>query len=70
MTFLQKHHENKKLINSYMAFLEECTGFESRLRLITEIGRLHEQNKAIEKMTYQDTKQDIHDYTITVNALL
>lgn len=52
-----------------MAYLEECTTFEQRLNLSAEIGRLHDQNKAIDRMPFTDLKEDIHDYTIQVKSI-
>lgn len=70
MTHLHKHKENTKLILRYMAFLDECKTLDSRLKLITEIGRLNEQNKAIDKMPLEETKQNIVEYTIEVTAII
>lgn len=68
MTYQQKYKENKKFLQLYVDFLPECTTYDERLKLSTEIGRLNEQNKQIEKMEFADTKKDISDYTIEVNA--
>lgn len=70
MTFLKKHRNNAKQIQLYMSFLEEVKDFDSRLKLITEIGRLHTQNKQIDKMSYEETKRNINDYTIEITAIL
>lgn len=70
MTYLKKHRNNIKQIRLYMSFLEECTDFDSRLKLITEIGRLNQQNQAIDQMSYEETKRNINDYTIEITAIL
>ena len=70
MNYQSKYNENKRLLAGYVPFLEECTSFDDKLKLSAEIGRLHEQNKQIEKMEYQHTKKDISDSVLAVNALL
>lgn len=70
MTFLQKHKENQKLIQNYMDYLPECTDYNSRLKLCTEIARLNAQNNAIDKMSFEQAKQDTHEYTIEVKAII
>lgn len=52
-----------------MAFLEEVEDFDSRLKLITEIGRLNTQNNQIDKMSFEDIQQDCNDYTVEVSAV-
>lgn len=69
MTYEQKLRENKRLLESFVAFLSECTSYEQRLKLSSEIGRLNDQNKQIEKMEYQDTKKDISDYKVEVTCI-
>ncbi|MCH4824275.1 hypothetical protein ML462_13955 [Gramella lutea] len=69
MTYEQKLRENKRLLENYVAFLSECTTYEDRLKLSSEIGRLNDQNKQIEKMEYQYTKKDISDTKIETNAI-
>jgi len=54
----------------YAAYLEECTNLESTIKLSTEIGRLNEQNKVIDKMNFEAVKLDIHDYQIEVPGVL
>ena len=70
MTFRNKYNENKRLLRGYVDFLPECTTYEDILKLSTEIGRLNEQNKAIEKMGFAYTKKDISDYELQLNAVL
>jgi len=70
MTYQQKLRENNRLLENYVAFLPECTTYEQRLKLSSEIGRLNDQNKQIEQMEYQYTKKDISDSKINVNAML
>lgn len=70
MTYKQKYNENKKLIKNYIKCLDYCKDFDSRLKLITEIGRLNQQNKAIEKMTFEEVKRDSNDYIVEVNAII
>lgn len=70
MTFQQKYSQNKRLLQSYANYLEECTSLDDKIKLSTEIGRLSQQNKRIDKMPLEDTRRDINDYTIQVNALL
>jgi hypothetical protein len=70
MTYQAKYNENKRLLQGYVAFLPECTTYEDILKLSTEIGRLNEQNKAIEKMGFAYTKKDISDYQLELNAVL
>ena len=70
MNHLSKYRENNRLITNYIAYLDECTEYGDRLKLCAEIGRLQNQNERIEKMPYQDTRNDIYDWTIQTNALL
>lgn len=70
MTYAAKYRENRRLLENYVNFLEECTSFEQKLKLSSEIGRLSHQNRHIEKMKFAHTKKDISDYTIEVNAVL
>lgn len=70
MTYQTKYNENKRLLGLYVNFLPECTTYDDRLKLSTEIGRLNEQNKAIEKMGFAYTKKDISDYELELNAIL
>jgi len=70
MTSQSKHHENKRLLKEYVSFLEECTTYDQKLKLSSEIGRLNSQNKRIEKMSFEDIQIDISNYTIEVNAQL
>lgn len=67
MTWEEKFSENKILIALYDAFLPECSTYESRIDLMTEIGRLHTQNKRIEKMSVIQFKNDSHDHVIQMN---
>lgn len=70
MTYRNKYNQNKRLLRLYVDFLPECTTYEDRLKLSTEIGRLNEQNKVIEKMGFAYTKKDISDYELELNAVL
>lgn len=70
MTHAKKHKENTKLLANYVAFLDECTDYDQRLKLCTEIARLNTQNNAIDKMSFEQAKQDSYEYTIEVNAIL
>ena len=58
------------MLKLYIDFLPECTTYDDKLKLSTEIGRLNEQNKAIEKMGFAYTKKDISDYNLQLNAVL
>lgn len=69
MTYEQKLRENKRLLERFVAFLSECTTYDERLKLSSEIGRLNDQNKQIEKMEYQETKKDMNDSILEVNAI-
>ena len=63
MNWKQKYSENKKLITLYDDFLmTTAVAFGDRLRLITEIARLHEQNKKIEQMTVAKFHKNTNDY--------
>ena len=70
MTYEAKYKENKRLLAAFVEYLEHCPTYEQKLKLSTEIGRLNRQNQRIEKMEFADTKKDISDYTVTVNAIL
>ena len=70
MTYRQKLRENKRLLEGFVNFLPECTTYEQRLKLSSEIGRLNDQNKQIEQMEYQHTKKDISDSKLEINAML
>lgn len=69
MIWSAKYRENSRLLRNYLAFLEECPNCESRLKLCEEITRLNQQNKAIEKMTFEEVKRDCNDYTVEVSAI-
>lgn len=67
MTWKQKYNENKKLIKLYDDFLVAVSvSFDDRLKLVTEIGRLNEQNKMIEQMPVARFHQDTNDYTFKI----
>lgn len=51
-----------------MAFLPECRKYDDRLKLITEIGRLHNQNKQINMMSVKQFLQDMGDHIIQMNG--
>lgn len=70
MNYLRKHHENKRLLRNYVAFLNECTDHDSKLKLCTEITRLNEENKDIEKMAFEEARRQINTTLKHVNALL
>lgn len=70
MTYQSKYRENNHFIKRYMDFLPEVDNYDDRLKLIVEIARLQEQNKAIDKMTYEESKRPIHQYTLKTTALL
>lgn len=70
MNHLHKYNENKRLLHNYVAFLDECKDYHSRLKLCAEIARLNQQNKAIEKMSFKDAKSKITEYIYYVNAIL
>lgn len=70
MTFRQKYKENQKLMQAYDSFLPEVDNYDDRLRLMTEIGRLHKQNKEIEQMPFSEVKNDILEYNIEVKSTL
>lgn len=70
MTYVRKHKENTRLIAGYMAFLSECSTYDQRLKLISEIARLHHQNKQIEQMEYQEVKKEMLVYFIKINSEL
>lgn len=57
MTYADKHKENTRLIAGFLAFLSECSTYDQRLKLICEIARLHQQNKEIEQMKFQETQK-------------
>lgn len=70
MTFQSKYRENKRLIERYVNYLEECTSFGQKLKLSGEIGRLSRQNEQINKMEYSETREEMHDYSIIENSSL
>lgn len=70
MTYARKHKENTRLIAGYMAFLSECSTYDQRLKLISEIARLHHQNQQIKQMEYQEVQKPITDYFIKINSTL
>jgi len=53
-----KQEENTSLIKGYIDFLPEVTNYDERLKLMTEIGRLNNQNKKINQMTVEDYKKE------------
>lgn len=68
MTWKQKYSENKKLIMLYDAFLMNAPiDYDNRLKLITEIGRLNQQNKTIEQMPVVQFHKGINDYTFKID---
>lgn len=70
MNWRKKHKENTQLLRRYLDFLNECTDYDQRLKLCTEIARLQSQNKEIELMTYSRTAQDINDFEIQIPSNL
>jgi len=71
MNWQQLHIKNEDTIQSYMDYLfHPCTqlSHESRLKLVTEIGRLKLQNKLIEGMTLEDYYQPVLEYQIKIPA--
>ena len=70
MTFQTKYNENIRLLRLYVDFLPECTGYDDKLKLSSEIGRLNEQNKLIETMEYANTKMDISNYELKIPACI
>lgn len=54
-----------------MAFLShESTelSYESRLKLVTEIGRLNLQNNQIEAMTVEEYYKQVHHYNVKITS--
>lgn len=70
MNYQSKYNENSRLLRLFVDFLPECTTYDDKLKLSSEIGRLNGQNKLIEKMGFATTKTDISDYSLEINALL
>lgn len=70
MTYEQKLRENKRLLEQFVAFLGECSSYDERLKLSSEIGRLNDQNRQIEKMEYQEAKKDMMDSRLEVPAVM
>ncbi|MDB4157950.1 hypothetical protein N9609_00515 [bacterium] len=69
MTYKQKYSENKKLIKLYDDFLMAISiSLEDRLKLITEIARLHIQNKKIEEMPVGDFHSDTNGYKFQIDS--
>ncbi|WP_136464925.1 hypothetical protein [Flagellimonas onchidii] len=68
MTWKEKYSENKKLIALYDSYLAvaELT-FDSRLRPMTEIGRLSRQNKYIGQMPVSEFHKDANDHMFKTN---
>jgi len=64
----KKQDQNIDLIKRYNAFLMHVKIFEDRIKLISEIGRLHAQNQYINTMTVQNYKEDCLDYSIKITA--
>ena len=53
------------LYDSYLSVAE--LSFDSRLKLITEIGRLNQQNKYVEQMPVSEFHKDTNDYKFKIN---
>jgi hypothetical protein len=70
MTHQSKYNENKRFIEAYAAYLDECTSLDDKIKLSGEIGRLSAQNKRIGQMSFEESKREVHQYQIQVNALL
>lgn len=71
MNWQQLHTKNEDTIQSYMTYLfhpDTQLSAESRLKLITEIGRLKLQNELIEGMTLEDYYQKVLEYHIKIPA--
>lgn len=70
MNYLRKHHENKRLLRNYVAFLNECTDHHSKIKLCAEITRLNQENKSIEKMPFEEARKEINTTVQYVNSLI
>jgi hypothetical protein len=70
MTFQTKYNDNNRLLRGYVAYLDECTGFDEKLRLSSEIGKLKAENDQISKMEFSITQEEVINYSINVNAVL
>ena len=70
MTFQSKYKENKRFIQLYAEYLDECNSIDQKIKLSGEIGRLSVQNKHIDRMEYQETQQEYHYGKLEVQALL
>jgi len=70
MTYRSKYRQNKKLIQAFAEFLDECTTIEQKIKISGEIGRLQAQNESIKRMPMEETEKEIIDYEIKVTVLL
>lgn len=70
MTYQSKYRENERLLAGYVGFLEECTSYDQKLKLSSEIGRLNSENHQISKMEFATTQEQVINYSIDINAVL
>ena len=70
MNYQSKYRENERLLEGYVAFLDECTTYDDKLKLSVEIGHLDSQKKQIAKMEYANTKSDISNYELKIPACI
>ena len=70
MTWKEKHIENKKLITLFLKEEKITSNLTSRLKLISEIARLHKQNQYITTLSVLKYNTDCDDYILKFNSLI
>lgn len=70
MNWRKKYKENSELLSNYLEFLNECTDYDQRLKLCTEIARLQSQNKEIELFPFHKIERSEDFFTIQIPSNL
>jgi len=70
MTWKQKHIENQHFISLYLKEEALTKNLTDRLKLISEIARLHKQNQYIITQSVLKYNTDCDDYILKLNSLI
>lgn len=70
MTYQTKYKENKRLIQLFAEYLDECKTIDEKIKISAEIGRLTAENNRIGQMPLEETKEQYHYGILQVTAIL
>jgi hypothetical protein len=70
MTWKQKHIENQHFISLYLKEEALTKNLTDRLKLISEIARMHNQNQHIITLSVLKYNTDCDDYKLKFNSLI